>query len=193
MFKQRWLMRTSTVTIVAKRLSITAMIVAALIIGTDGVTFAGNTASATIEFSVEEMSLMDVSGALSGPITLTAPENGGSSTGSNGDTYIRYTSIVPHGKTRVITASIASGMLPSGCALKLKVADLSGNGAIGNAVADWVYLSSEPQSIVTDIGNCCTGAGSVDGIKITYELVANDIAHLIAGETTTITISFTFE
>ena len=136
---------------------------------------------------------MNVTGTLSGPLALTAPERSAEHPINDQNTYIRYTSVVPDGNTRTITAAITSGVLPSGCALKLAVAGLSGNGNTGVAVADGVYLSGAPQNIVTGIGNCYTGTGSTDGVQIGFTLDVEDEAKLVAGETSVVTISFTLK
>lgn len=150
------------------------------------------TASTTIDFSVEEIAVMRVMGTLSRPLTLTAPTPATSPVTDSG-TFIHYTSLVPQGSARVLTASIASGDLPSGCALRVEVVDLSHNDGWGTAVPGGAYLTRTTQSVITDIGSCATGAGNQDGVQISYTLVVEDEESLRAGETTRVTISFSLE
>lgn len=109
----------------------------------------------------------------------------------NTRTYVRFTSVVPDGKTRSLTASLSGGTIPSGCVLKLEVVDLSGTGECGVPVPGGVSLAITPQAVVTGIGNCCTGTGRTDGAQISYMLVVEDPTCLVAGETTMLVTLFT--
>ena len=189
MFTHRWFAHRSAAVILKKRL-LTAVTTATLIIASAGAAAAVNSASATVEFSVEGIAAIEVTGKLSGPLTLTVPDRGDTSPISDSSTYVRYTSLVREGETRTITAVISSGTLPSGCALRLEVVGLSTNCSAGAAVPGGVYLSSSPQSLLTGIGNCATGTGSTDGVRIAYELVVENGANLVAGQTTTVVVSF---
>lgn len=181
----------SAATVLIERLSIGITIAALLLTWSTGPSTAGNSATAIVEFGVEEISSMDVSGILAHPIRMTTPVSGTVEAGSNGDTYIRYTSVVPHGKTRTISAAISSGTIPRGCRLKLNVVEMNGNGAYGRAVPGGIYLTGNPQGIVTGIGNCFTGTGADDGVRIECALEVEDESKLIADETSTVAVLFT--
>ncbi|MCK4392830.1 hypothetical protein KAX17_07980 [Candidatus Bipolaricaulota bacterium] len=170
---------------------IAVMIITALIIWPAGMTLANNTAVQVVEIRIEEIAVMNITGVLSRPLTLTAPANPEAAPTSHTSTYIRYTSVVREGKTRVITAAITAGTLPGGCALKLEGIDLSGHGNHGNIVPGGVHLSGIPQAIITGIGSCYTGTGSTAGAQLAYALIVDDTGSLVPGETRTITISFT--
>jgi hypothetical protein len=43
------------------------------------------------------------------------------------------------------------------------------------------------------IGNCRTGTGPMDGVRLGYTLEVEDAAVLVAGETTTVTVLFTID
>jgi len=167
------------------------MIAAAMIVGFAGAIIAGNSASARVSFSVEEISALQTTGTLSHPFVLTSPEPGVESRMGDGETYLQYTSLVPEGKTHTISAAITSGSLPSGCALKLEVVNSPKNLTMGTIVGNGICLSNNPRAIIVGIGNLCTGSGSTDGPQIAYRLIANDPAKVVPNETTTVTVSFT--
>ena len=134
---------------------------------------------------------MDVTGILARPITLSTPAPGPAEPDRIGSTHIRYTSVVPDGKTRAISAAIASGSIPSGCRLKLSVDGLRGNGSFGSAVPYDIYLTDNPQEIITGIGNCYTGTSGADGVLLKCSLEIEDASKLNAHEASTVTVLFT--
>lgn len=174
-----------------KRVFVVCLIAVTLIAVVSSVAVAGNTATQVVHIRVEEIAVMDVIGALSEPLIFTVPENSEAAPVEHANTYLRYTSLVPEGKTRMITVAITAGSIPSGCALTLEAINLSCNGSCGNLVPGGVYLSRTPQSIITGIGGCYTGTASTDGALISHALVVKDAASLVSSETSTITISFT--
>ncbi len=174
-----------------KRLFVLCLIALTLIAVVGRVAVVGNTATQVVHIRVEEIAVMDVIGALSEPLTLTVPQSSDVAPVEHANTYLRYTSLVPEGKTRMITAAITAGSIQKGYALTLEAISISGNGSCGNPVPGGVYLSRTPQSIITGIGGCYTGTASTDGALISHALVVKDVVSLVSSETRTITISFT--
>lgn len=191
MLTHLWYPHLSASTVIMKRLSIVITIAVLLLACSAGESRTGNSATAVVEFSVEEISAMEVSGALAHPVMLTSPATGESEFDGSGDTYIRYTSVVPEGKTRSISAAITSGTVPCGCRLKMNVVELTGNGTFGSAVPGGIYLTDSPQGIVSGIGNCCTGINAGDGVRIEYALEVKDASKLVADEASAVTVLFT--
>ncbi|MFA4947092.1 MAG: hypothetical protein WC674_01125 [Candidatus Krumholzibacteriia bacterium] len=150
---------------------------------------AGNAASALVTFGVEEITALKTSGALSQPVALVSPTHGRGSTLVDNGTYLQYTSTVPDGGTHSISVSIVSGSLPGGCALELEVVG-SPESAGGIPVKGGVILSGSPRTIVTGIGNDCTGSGAADGPRIACRLIVTDPAKLVPGESTSVAVSF---
>jgi hypothetical protein len=191
MVTQQWLKHLSVATGLTNRLSVSIALTALLITLSAGSPLAGNSVSTIVEFGVSEISELDVTGALSRPVTLTAPTLGVENSNNVGETYIRYTSVVSEGITRTISAAITSGSIPRGCRLRLDVTGLSGNGQFGNAVPDGIFLSGSSQDIVTGIGNCWTGTSDNDGVRLMYSLEVEDASSLVTDESTTVTVLFT--
>ncbi|MCX5752579.1 MAG: hypothetical protein NTW97_02900 [Candidatus Krumholzibacteria bacterium] len=126
---------------------------------------------------------------LSRPIALISPAHGLRSTLVDNGTYLQYTSTVPEGGTHSISAAIVSGSLPSGCGLEIDVIG-SPERAGGIPVKGGIVLSGGPRTIVTGIGNGCTGSGAADGPRIACRLIVTDPAKLVPGEVTSVAVSF---
>jgi hypothetical protein len=191
MLTHQWFTYLSAATVLTHRLSILITIAAVLLACPVGPLRAGNSATSVVEFGVTEISAMDVTGILVQPITLTTSAPGTVELNGIGDTYIRYTSVVQEGKTRTISATITSGSIPDGYRLKLSIVGLNGNGSCGHAVGDVIYLTDNPQEIITGIGNCCTGTNDTDGARIECALEVEDASRIIAHVTSTVTVLFT--
>lgn len=163
----------------------------ALIIGLTGATIAGSTATLTVKYEVKEMAALNVTGLLSQPVVVRAPESDDLRPVRYSSTYLQYTSVVPEHRTRSITVALVAGAVPAGCAIKLEVISLSGTGDCGAPVPGGLYLTSIPQAIIAGIGNGCTGSRSTDGARIACTLVVDDSTNLVPGETPTILALFT--
>jgi hypothetical protein len=172
-----------------KKLAAILAIAVVSILGASLTTLAGNSASALVTFGVEEITALKTSGALSQPVALISPEHGRGSTLVDNGTYLQYTSTVPAGRTHSISAAIVSGSLPGGCALELDVIG-SPKSSGGIPVKGRVILSGSPRTIVTGIGNGCTGSGAADGPRIACRLIVTDPAKLVPGERTSVAVSF---
>jgi len=172
-----------------KRLAAILAIAAVSILGSSLAAVAGNSTSALVTFGVGEITALKTSGALSHPVALISPAPGSGNTLVDNGTYLQYTSTVPEGRTHSISAAIVSGSLPGGCALKLDVVD-SPVSAGGIPVDGGITLSGSPRTIVTGIGNGCTGSGAADGPRIACRLIVTDPAKLVPGERTSVLVSF---
>lgn len=175
-----------------KRFAAILAIAVVSILGSTLAALAGNSTSAIVTFGVGEITVLKTSGALSQPVVLVSPEPGNGSTLVDNGTYLQYTSTVPEGRTHSISATIVSGSLPGGCALKLDVVD-SQEGAGGIPVDGGITLSGSPRTIITGIGNGCTGSGAADGPRIACRLVVTDPARLVPGERTSVLVSFVLD
>lgn len=87
--------------------------------------------------------------------------------------WLNYSSVIQNNTTNTISASLATGDLPAEVAIKLNVSSDAGAGygQVGKPTMP-VYLSTYPQSIITDIGSCYTGMGNNKGhlLSFTWEL-----------------------
>jgi hypothetical protein len=152
---------------------------------------------ATVSFSLYLADIATIAVAKSNTSTNfvgTAPTlAGGSLTfSSNNNLWINFTSQVPSGITRNITAQITSGSLPIGTTLKLTLISLhgTGSGTPGTTTAVPITISSSPTIIIRDIGNAITGTGVGNGYNLTFELAITDYSQLRSGNTS-ISIIFT--
>lgn len=86
------------------------------------------------------------------------------------NTWINYSSIVNDGSTNYITVHLSSGSLPADVLLKLIVGGDVGQGAgnVGTPVSGEIIVTTYPQVIISNIGNCYTGAGVDKGHQLTY-------------------------
>lgn len=191
MLTHHWYTHLSAATDLTERLSILITIAAIAIACPTGAVRADNSTTAVVEFGVTEISEMEVAGALARPVTLSVSPQGSVELDGVGDTYIRYTSVVPDGKIRTISAAITEGSIPDGCRLKVSVTGLSGNGAYGNIVPGGAYLSDTPQAIITGIGNCHTGTGDADGARIECTLEIENSSRTSVDELSPLTVLFT--
>lgn len=173
------------------------LLAAALTLGLAGVVMAG-TDTATDDFSitVDEVAVLDVSGAL-GNFTVSAPATGGDAfviTTADANTYLQYTSTVASAVTRTITAAITTGDIPAGLSLNVISGTPTGTGTVGSLSAggqDFTTGALTGGTIITGIGSSTTGIGASDGANLTYTLTIADTASLLAADSENITITFT--
>lgn len=115
---------------------------------------------------------------------------------SNSTLYVKISSLVPTGKTRKITARVASGSVPPGTKLTLlpsSCTTANSAGLKGNAISTPIILSSVDQNLITGIGSCYTGTGSTDGynMQFNWSLINASSYGLIVPSSYNVTISFT--
>ena len=156
--------------------------------------FAQTSASANVSISLPNVALLDVEPNNGGfNLNLTAPTEAGNpltTTATNNDKWLNFTSAVTTGATRRISAQL-SGILPSGINLKLVTANYAGTGSgtLGSAVST-IYLSSTQQTVVNNIGGAFTGNGTGNGYNLTYSVeIAN--YSLLKTQISTISIIYT--
>ncbi len=124
-----------------------------------------------IALNMPQVALIDTDHA---PIvlTLTTSTAGESiaASDSNSDMWMKLTSIVPASSLRDVTAKIV-GTVPAGTVLTLSSASATttnGSGIFGTPVASPITLSTTDQNLISNIGSCFTGTGSLDGFQLTY-------------------------
>lgn len=159
-------------------------------LGIVGLMEAAATATQTVTMGVNTICVLAVTGNPAA-LTVTAPAVGGATPSNPTDntTYAQYTSTVGAGTTRRLTAQWGgSDAAPAGCALRLTAGPQGGNRGV---TAGQITLSSVAANIVTGIRSCATGTGAGVGAQLTYELAVTDAESLVAGASTTATITLT--
>ena len=158
------------------------------VLGHLGVVFSGNTDNHDVTLQVNSIAEVAVTTDVS--LTVMAPVTPGDVPQDDTDNtaYLQYTSTVPSGQTRVITAAWGgSDSSPAGTQMKLQASPQSGKGT----GAGEIIVSSSSQSIITSIGSCYTGTGGSDGAQLTYTLEIMDATALEANASETVTVTFT--
>lgn len=147
--------------------------------------------------TVPEICLVDVEpqiGTISLP--LTSPTDAGAGIGAaatDDSRWINYTmSLSPTSNTRMVSAQITGGVVPSGLSLQVSAANYSGSGS-GNfgATTGTITLNTTPQSIITGIGGSFTGNGVANGHQLTFNLVVTDYAQMRTSSQSTIEVTYT--
>jgi hypothetical protein len=113
--------------------------------------------------------------------------------------WINYSSIVGSQTQpgRDISIRISEGRIPDGVKLYVKVAKDMGAGAgkIGKPIEIAQELTSNPMTIITDIGSAYTGAGANKGNNVEYTLKLSDEANAYANldfdQSSTLVINYT--
>jgi hypothetical protein len=84
-------------------------------------------------------------------------------------TWINYSSIVDGNSTNSISVNLSSENIPSEIRIKLDISPDAGAGAgtIGKPTSQ-ITLTGYPQEIITGIGSCYTGRGTLKGHQLTY-------------------------
>lgn len=107
--------------------------------------------------------------------------------------WLNYTSaIAPNGANRSITAQISGSSFPEGLNLYLEASNYTGIGAgsLGKTTGKMI-LSTNPKTIINDIGRSYTGNGNRNGHQLKYALGIADYEKLDAAESKEVTIIFT--
>lgn len=156
-----------------------------------GIVFSGqDTARQTVVLSVSAFGSLSVSG---NPRLLLGLDGGAGAWGETEDhsSILSYTSTVGPGQHRSISAQMGeTESAPAGCALSLRAAPSQSRTA-GRSAGD-VVLGVAPQTIVMDIGSCATNLdGPQGGAVLYYRLAVVLPTALIAGESRSVTVTFT--
>jgi hypothetical protein len=155
-----------------------------------GIVFADDTAQHDVTLNVLEVCLIDLNSTATITLNTIAPAAGGMDPTGDTDTskLLQYTSLVPTGDTRYISANWGgTDAAPAGTSLLLEVTSVpAGCGTAGAQIT----LSDTPQNIITAIGSCATGVGA-NGAALTYTFSVDDVTQLVVGDTSTVTVTFT--
>ena len=84
-------------------------------------------------------------------------------------TWINYSSIVDGNSTNSISVNLSSDKVPVEIRIKLDISQDAGAGAgkTGKPTGQ-IILTGYPQEIITGIGSCFTGRGTLKGHQLTY-------------------------
>ena len=155
-----------------------------------------DTTTHDVILQVNEMAVLDVhdDGAIT--MTLVEPATGGAAIAdvTNATKWLNYTSVVPDGQTRDITAVVGAAA-PAGTKLDIVVIAIDGGtnagtvGAGGNLVTGGVVAAAV--TIVTGIGSCETGTGADNGANVEFTFGVDDIDDVVSDDDQTVTVTYT--
>lgn len=155
-----------------------------------------------VTINIPEVVLLDLESTNSKNIILhpEKPNSAGLamniSSAVNNDLWINYSSVI--GKdtepSRNVTVAL-TGDIPAGVLLKVSASTDAGEGKGQTGIPEGaVILSSQPQSIISNIGTCYTGDGPNKGHQLTYSLELedqNNYASLTYNESLDFTVIYT--
>ena len=171
-----------------KKLTV-VLVFSLFVIGLAGVAGAQSSATHDVTININDIAEVNVNGS-DISLTVTAPGAGGSDPqgDSNTDAQLQYTSVVSS-TTRLVSAKISAGSVPSGLSLAVQPTGTPGTneGTYGSSVT----LTATDQNLVTGVGSCATGTGASDGATLSYSLSVDDPTQLDYGDDTTVTITYT--
>lgn len=118
---------------------------------------------------------------------------------TNKSVWINYSSVIGSQTqaSRDITIRISEGTIPAGVKLYVKVENDMGAGAgkMGKPISTNQELTTNPLTIITDIGSAYTGAGANKGNNVQYTLQLsnepNAYANLDLDQNNTLVINYT--
>lgn len=147
-----------------------------------------------LDVTVPDVLLVDVEGASGNTATITFvdPIEAGTALDATADTlWLNYTSVIPTGVTRKITAGL-SATSPAGVTLTLRAgaSNFNGSGTTGTVSSSTQTLSTSPVDFVTGIGSCWTADGENNGVELIYDASITDYASLEAA-LTNLTVTYT--
>ncbi len=152
-----------------------------------------------VTFSIPPIALLDIEPGINNAIYFSispAIESGASpqiQDVSSETLWLNYSSALSaiHG-SRKIVAQITGSDLPDGLKLNVEASSYrgSGKGNLGHS-AGKITLSSQPQAIITDVGNCYTGDGKGNGHSLTFSIEVNDYSKITADDESAFTIVYT--
>lgn len=164
--------------------------VATIVLLSGAAAFGEDTATQSVTMEVNTIAVVDVTGNPA-TLTITAPGAGGADPvdASDNSTFVQYTSTVPNGQTRRITAEVeVADTPPAGTILTLQAAPAGGE---GTGAGETGNLTDTAQDIITGIASVATGTGGSDGAQLTYRLKVDDVTALEAGDSETVTVTLT--
>lgn len=117
-------------------------------------------------------------------LDLNTPYNPGAAVSNTSDNskWLNYTILqTPPEPTFSISAQISSGTNLSGMELRMEAGSYVGSGGGQPGISTGqIILSTEPQTIIYNIGTCSTGAGINVGHQLTYSLIITNYSQLRA-------------
>lgn len=152
-----------------------------------------------VSFSIPPVALIDIEPAIDNSIhfsVVPSTESGASpqiKRTSDQALWLNYSSaLVNPQNTRTIVAEITGGALPEGVSLKVEASRHEGNGGgqFGKS-AGKVSLSSQPKTIITNVGNCYTGDGQNNGHQLTFSIEVSNYSKIAAAGESSFTILYT--
>lgn len=144
----------------------------------------------TVTVELSEIASLGLNDTTAITLTLNTPTVAGMPPGDDTDNskLLYYTSVVATGTSRSITVVWKQAdAAPAGTALKAEATSIPAN--CGTS-AGQITVSNTATTIITGIQGCATGTG-VNGAEITYTLTVADTSQVIAGDSSTVTITFT--
>ncbi len=143
-----------------------------------------------VSVTVNEICSIGFSSTATLTLNLLPPTVAGGIPAVNTDSskLLQYSSLVPSGVVRTITANWDSiDTAPAGTTLSLEATNIpSGCGSESSELT----LSPTSQTLITNIGGCNTGTGT-NGVTLAYRFSVNNMTQLAAGTFETVTITFT--
>ena len=181
------------------RKAILAFLLPALLLFGPALTFANtDTASHGINLNVSEIAVLglndtgSISLATAGTVSAGADPSSAAAA-SDSTKYIKYTSVVNSGATRVITVALGpTDEVPAGTRLTVQAAD-AGTTNDGTPVGSEIPLTGamSAANLITGIGSCATGTSATDGANITYNYSITDVTALEDDADATVTVTLT--
>ena len=145
-----------------------------------------------VTISILEVALLGVDDNSTITLTTVAPGTAGDDvTGqTNSAKYLHYTCLNATSAERLIDAQL-SAAAPAGTALLLTATPAGGEGTgAGQVTLD----NASATNIITAIGSVATGSTvGTDGANLAYALSITDVASLVVGGGSTITVTFTLQ
>ena len=153
----------------------------------------------TVRLSIPEIAILDIEPSLNNSvyISLEQPGKPGVEAGfrktGNETLWINYSStLLNANNSRVIKAEILRGATPEGIELFLEASNYSGNGdgRAGQSTGK-VKLTNQPKPVITNIGNCYTGDGLMNGHLLSFSVEISNYSKIHSMNDTEFTILYT--
>ena len=163
---------------------------AALALSSAAVIAQSVTASHKVAMSVVAAAVLDLNDASPVILTVLLPAIGGTPpTGEKNETKrLWYSAVTQAGASRRVSVSMI-GSTPAGTSLSVEA--ISVEAGAGICVEGGVTISGMDHDIITLIPSCATGRLANSGAALRYSLNVVSPSSLVAGMSTTVTVSYT--
>ncbi|MEZ5103562.1 MAG: hypothetical protein R2757_22500 [Draconibacterium sp.] len=155
-------------------------------------------AQLNINFSLPEIALIDIEPNFNNNVYFTISsgvESGNSPVFQQVSTniWINYSSSLSSLQhSRSVVAELSQADLLDGITLYLEASNYSGSGGGQHGQsAGKIALSSQPKSIITNIGNCFTGDGINNGHSLSFSIDISDYAKVVSVENANLLVLYT--